>query len=133
MRDPAGQPGIVELLRDRFATPRPEGRALGPARGGDPARGGRDVEGVMSVDGGALRIRPPLQEGWGRTVLAYGPFPNRPGLVFAVSLLNGHNTSQSEVMEDTFRVRLRRWAVGSATAPVDRSEVEMTWLQEVSR
>ncbi|MBK9474181.1 MAG: hypothetical protein IPO18_18255 [bacterium] len=108
------------LLRDDFRGDRRTGRALGPARGDDPARDGRDVEGVISVDSGALRIAPPLHAGWGRTCLSYGPFPNEPGLAFSVLLLNGHNTSQSEVMADTLRSRLQRWAHGSGAAPVGR-------------
>lgn len=106
------------LLQDDFTDDRPLGRALGPARGGDPRRVGNDREGIMGVDGGALRIAPPRVEGWGRTVLAYGPFPNEPGLAFSILLLNGHNTSQSEVMEDTLRLRVERWARGSGVAPV---------------
>lgn len=106
------------LVRDDFQEPRPAGRALGPARGGDPARAGRDAEGIIGVDGGALRIAPPITAGWGRTCLDYGPFPNEPGLAFSVLLLNGHNTSQSEVMADTLRSRLQRWARGSGTVPV---------------
>lgn len=112
---------FVDLpLRDDFRGPRREGRALGPARDGDPRRGGRDAERVMSVDDGALRIRPPRVEGWGRTCLTYGPLPNRPGLAFSVFMLNGHNTSQAEIMADTLRSRLQRWAHGSGTVPVAR-------------
>ena len=109
---------MTNLLKDDFVDDRTSGQALGPARGGDPCRVGIDYEGIMSVDGGALRIAPPRVEGWGRTVLAYGPFPNEPGLAFSIFLLNGHNTSQSEVMEDTLRLRLRRWARGSGATPV---------------
>jgi len=108
------------VLRDDFAAHRPRGKALGSAHGDDPARIGRDVERIMSVDGGALRIQPALREGWQRTCLSYGPFPNKPGLTFSILLLNGHNTSQSEVMEDTLRVRLARWAKGSGTVPIGR-------------
>lgn len=108
------------LLRDDFLDPRPPGRALGPPAGGDPARGGIDREGNLSVDGGALRIRPPLVEGWGRTCLAYGPFPNQPGLAVSFFVLNGHNTSQAETMSDTLRSRVGRWAKGSGSAPVHR-------------
>lgn len=107
-------------LRDDFRGPRREGRALGPARGEDPRRDGRDAECVMSVDDGALRIRPPRIAGWERICLSYGPLPNRPGLAFSVFMLNGHNTSQAEVMADTLRSRLQRWARGSGTAPVSR-------------
>lgn len=109
---------MTVLLRDDFRSGRPAGGALGPARQGDPARGGVDVEGIMSVDGGALRIAPPLHAGWGRTCLCYGPYPNEPGLAIALHVLNGHNTSQSEVMADTLGSRLRRWARGSGAVPV---------------
>lgn len=106
------------LLKDDFTDRRGRGRVLGPAARDRPARLGRDVERVLSLDGGALRIQPPLREGWGRTCLAYGPYPARPGLTLAVLALNGHNTSQSEVMADTLRSRLERWARGSGTLPV---------------
>ncbi len=108
------------LLRDDFRGDRRAGSALGPARDGDPARGGVDVERLLSVDGGALRIMPPLHAGWGRTCLSYGPFANERGLAFSVQLLNGHNTSQSEVMADTLRSRVARWARGSGAVPVAR-------------
>lgn len=108
------------LVSDDFQTPRASGRALTGARGGDPARTGIDRERLLSVDGGALRIRPALVEGWGRTCLAYGPFANEPGLAFSAFVLNGHNTSQSEVMADTLRSRLERWARGSGAVPVGR-------------
>ncbi|MBK9775903.1 MAG: nucleotide-binding protein [bacterium] len=108
------------LLKDDFGDRRGRGRVLGTAAAGQPLRQGRDVERILSIDGGALRIQPPLQEGWGRTCLSYGPFPARPGLTLAVFMLNGHNTSQSEVMSDSLRTRLERWAHGSGVVPVGR-------------
>lgn len=111
---------MTVLVRDDFRGDRRAGDVLGPACGADPARVGIDVERLMSVDDGALRIMPPLRAGWGRCCLAYGPFPNEPGLAFSVFMLNGHNTSQSEVMADTLRSRVERWARGSGSAPVGR-------------
>lgn len=111
---------MVTLVRDDFTDDRRRGRVLGTAAVGQPSRQGRDVERVLSIDGGALRIQPPLREGWERTCLSYGPFPAKPGLTFAVFMLNGHNTSQAEVMSDSLRTRLERWARGSGVDPTGR-------------
>ncbi|MPY92472.1 MAG: hypothetical protein GEV08_05205 [Acidimicrobiia bacterium] len=57
-------------------------------------RGGVDAEGVISIDGGALRIRPLARPGWGRAALAYGPYTRQAGLSAAFVLLNSHHGSE---------------------------------------
>ncbi len=107
-------------MKDNFSDPHPLGQVVGQPNAEGIVRGGRDVEGVMAVDQGALRIRPLLHPGWGRSALAYGPFPRQPGLTFAVYMLNGHNTSQSGELTQSVLRRLGRWALGSGTMPLGR-------------
>ena len=104
----------VELIDD-FSDACGEGRVLGRKSLSGHVRHGRDLEQALSIDNDALRIAPPVQAGFGRVVLSYGPFARRPGLAFAVFLLNGHNTSQDEPLSDSFRYRLRLWLRGSET------------------
>jgi hypothetical protein len=122
----AGSDRAILLLTDEFAADSARGCVLGPAGPDAPRRGGRDAERILSIDGGALRIQPPLRPGWGNTCLSYGPFPARPGLALSVAVLNGHNTSQSENMSDSLRTRLDRWARGCGAVPIRRRLVK--WL-----
>lgn len=118
--------GTIELI-DNFSDACGEGRVLGCKCASGHVRLGCDVERAMSIDNGALRIAPLVQAGFGRVVLSYGPFARRPGLAFAVYMLNGHNTAQDEPLSDSFRHRLRCWLRGSATeAPLKRV---VTWLR----
>lgn len=117
----------VELIDD-FADACGEGRVLGRKSASGHVRRGRDVERALSIDNGALRIAPLVQAGFGRVVLSYGPFARRPGLAFAVFLLNGHNTAQDEPLSDSFRHRLRLWLRASETeAPWMRT---LWWLKQ---
>lgn len=102
---------LARPFRDAFARDHGRGRVVG-SLGGDVLRDGVDVEGVMSIDHGALRIQPLIEPGWNRACLSYGPFERRAGLVLGVSMVNGHNTSQSEPLPDTLEGRLRRWLAG---------------------
>jgi hypothetical protein len=104
-------------LVDDFVDPRSEGTVIGTHSRSGHKRLGLDVEGVLSIDNGALRIAPLIEAGFGRAVLAYGPFASRPGLAFAVYMLNGHNTAQAQPLLDTFWVRINRWLRGSGTDP----------------
>lgn len=112
--------GTAELIDD-FSDACGEGRVLGRKSASGHVRLGRDVERAMSIDNGALRIAPPVHAGFGRVALSYGPFARRPGLAFAVFLLNGHNTSQDEPLSDNFRHRLRLW--------LRASETEAPWMR----
>lgn len=49
----------------------------------------------MSIDHGALRVKPLVRPAWGRSELTYGPFVMRAGLVSSVVLLNGRNGSEN--------------------------------------
>ena len=104
-------------LYDSFTDDCSEGTVIGTPSASGHTRLGVDVEGVLSIDNRALRIAPLIQSGFGRAVLAYGPFRTRPGLAFVVHFLNGHNTAQGEPLPDTFRERIARWLKGSETDP----------------
>ena len=104
-------------LCDEFLDNRPAGAVIGTTSTSGHRRLGVDIEGVLSVDNGALRIAPLIESGFGRAVLAYGPFSTRPGLAFAVYMLNGHNTAQAESLPDSFSARVNRWFRGSETDP----------------
>jgi hypothetical protein len=81
-------------LVDDFADDQPGGRVIGTATRTGHRRFGSDVEGVLSVDHGALRIKPLVRPEWGRAAIAYGPFVPRDGLVASVVLTNGRNGSE---------------------------------------
>jgi hypothetical protein len=90
-------------------------------------RKGVDREGIIGIDNGALRIQPLLTPGWGRAGVSYGPFSRANGLTFAVFMVNGHNTSQSENLRETFRNRFQRWLVGPET--FRRRQRLIQWLR----
>ena len=100
------------LLSDSFATTIRPGRVIGSQTPDGHLRSGVDRESIIGADNGALRIPPPLDPGWGREGIAYGPFKRRNGLAFAAFLVNGHNTSHTENLTETMRERLDRWLVG---------------------
>lgn len=122
--EPAG--GAVELVDD-FSDARDEGDVVGSTCRSGHVRLGVDIERVFSIDNRALRVAPLVQAGFGRAVLSYGPFVGRPGLAFAVFMLNGHNTAQDEPLSDTFRHRLKCWLRGSETQA--RWHRIVWWLQ----
>lgn len=105
---------------DDFADGCAGGSAIGRVCKSGHVRLGVDVEGVFSIDNGALRVAPLVHAGFGRAVVSYGPFAVRPGLAFAVFMLNGHNTAQDEPLSDSFRHRLKLWLRGSETDPAWR-------------
>lgn len=115
------------LIEDRFEDQRSAGNVIGSNAGGSVRRLGVDVEGAISIDNSALRIAPLIEAGFGRAVLAYGPFQRRPGLAFAVFMANGHNTAQDEPLSDGFRQRIDVWLRGSMIDPVWRRVA--VWLR----
>ena len=115
------------LLYDDFADDRPPGTVIGSVSKNGHQRLGKDIEGVLSIDNAALRIAPLIDVGFGRAGIAYGPFARQPGLVFAVYMLNGHNTSQAEPLSDTFRHRINLWIRGSEADP--RWQRIVYWLR----
>ncbi len=121
------------LLSDQFPTDHPGGAVIGSVTGDGVSRRGIDTEGVISIDNGALRIAPLVEEGFGRAGLAYGPFPSQPGLAFAVYMLNGHNTAQSEPLPETFVQRMLVWLTGSGTDAMAKRVFRWLWSGHVRR
>lgn len=103
------------LINDEFEDLRSSGAVIGSASTSGPLRQGTDVEETLSIDNGALRISPLITPGWGRSGLAYGPFQRQPGLALSVFLLNGHNASEGNSIEETLKGRFFRWLRGSET------------------
>jgi len=106
--------GVVFAVDDTFDADLPIGGVIGSSASSGATRLGRDDDGCLSIDRGALRITPPSEHvGWGHHVLCYGPFEPEPGLALAVSILNGHNASQTsdrEVSPTTPAQRMMRSA-----------------------
>lgn len=98
-------------------------------RHGEVERAVTDVEGVIGIDHGALRIKPMIDQRWGRAGVVYGPIERRSGLLFAVLILNGHNTSQSEPLSDSFVRRLIRWLQGHTTSRAAIARRLEGWLR----
>lgn len=118
-------------LIDSFEENRRAGRVIGTRSTAGLERKGVDRERVISIDNGALRIQPLLTPGWGRAGVSYGPFSRASGLTFAVFMVNGHNTSQSENLRETFRSRVVRWLVGPET--FRRRQRLMQWLRSTRK
>jgi hypothetical protein len=97
---------------DTFADARRRGRVIGSVTSDGVERHGVDAERVVAIDHHALRIRPPLQSGWGRSQLTYAAHHRRDGLMMAALVLNGHNTSQSEALLEPFKTRMTQWWQG---------------------
>lgn len=95
-----------------FVAPRRAGSVIGSVDAQGRLRKGVDKEGVIGIDNGALRIAPLIDPGWGRAGITYGPFERRNGRAFAVFMVNCHNTSQSENLQESFRDRFDRWLRG---------------------
>ena len=114
----------IKTFSDRFADPVPAGRVIGTQVCDGVVRRGVDKEGTLGIDNGALRIRPLVKPRWGRSGIAYGPYPRRNGLAFATFLVNGHNTSQTGALLEGMVARLRQWAKGTLT--------ESPWTRTVS-
>ncbi|MDP2005234.1 MAG: hypothetical protein Q8K45_06130 [Rubrivivax sp.] len=119
--------GLGLPMHDSFAAPARPGALVGTATAAGVPRHVVDAEGVIGADNGALRIQPLVEPGWGRAGIAYGPYARSGGLAFVVSMLNGHNTAQSENLTETFRARLDRWLAGPEVHR--RRERLLTWLR----
>ena len=70
-----------------------------------------DAERIISIDHGALRIPPLRTPAFGRAGVSYGPFAAQPGLTLAVSIVNGHNSSQGYAIRSLLR-QVGRWSRG---------------------
>ena len=109
---------------------------LGIEQGGDlgshasPATGRRigiDAEKLISLNEGFLRIENPIHPGWGRHAVALGPVDSRPGTWIAATILNGHNSSQGGLLEETLRQRFKRWLKGADVEPWQLRVLKWTW------
>jgi hypothetical protein len=100
-------------IEDIYSDDRKAGNVIGSRTPNDVIRRGIDREKCISIDNGALRIQPLIQPGWGRAGISYEPYQRQNGLALAVFMLNGHNTSQTGVLGESFRSRMTRWLLGS--------------------
>lgn len=116
---PLTDDGSRILLLDRFERPVEPGGVIGSHASDDHTRRGVDREGTLSIDGGALRIRPLMEPGFGRAGIAYGPFLPEPGLALAAHVLNGHHASQPYRLKSLLR-QVYRWIRGSESDPLLR-------------
>lgn len=111
------------LIRDDFVGVRSPGTVIGTVSesaselgaGLEQARQGIDAEKTLSIDNNALRISPLITPGWNRSGIAYGPFQRQAGLALSVFMLNGHNASEGNSIEETLKGRFFRWLRGSET------------------
>lgn len=118
-RRPSTPNPAASFLFDSFSDVRPAGNVIGTIENGVTRRG-VDVERQIAIDNGALRFQPLITPGWGRQGIAYGPFHRTQGLTLAVSITNGHNTSQGGSIPDSFIRRVRRWLLGPNADPWPR-------------
>jgi hypothetical protein len=102
---------------DVFADDRIAGTVIGTSTADGAVRRGCDAERQIAIDNGALRFQPLIKPGWARQGIAYGPFQRTNGLVMAVSITNGHNTSQGSAIPEHIIRRIYRWAVGPNADP----------------
>jgi hypothetical protein len=124
--DIRGEAALVSV-RDTFAETRAAGRVIGTRTADGALRYGSDAEGQIAIDHGALRFQPLATPGWGRQGIAYGPFKRVSGLVFAVAVTNGHNTSQGGKIPESIVRRMQRWALGPEIDPWPQRLVN--WLR----
>ncbi|MFK8182133.1 MAG: hypothetical protein AB8B99_02080 [Phormidesmis sp.] len=103
------------LIRDDFEDARSPGHVIGTPSTAGPLRQGIDLEKTLAIDNGALRISPLITPGWQRSGIAYGPFQREAGLALSVFILNGHNASEGNTIEETLKGRFFRWLRGSET------------------
>jgi hypothetical protein len=116
----------VPMFYDDFSDNRAEGAVIGTQSTDGHKRLGVDEEKVFSIDNGALRIAPLIEAGFGRAVIAYGPFSRRAGMAFSIRILNGHNTAQAESLPETFRERMALWCRGNGCDPKWRRLIQ--WI-----
>ncbi len=118
---------------DTFEDPRTAGQVIGQRTPAGVLRAGVDLERRIGIDHSALRIQPLDHPGWGRSGLAYGPYRRENGLVFAVHLLNGHNTSQAGDLTESLLQRFKNWAKGSETDPLPARLWRWLWSGKIKR
>ena len=120
------RPKTKRLILDDFSAKRSSGQVIGTQSPSGHARQGADIEKVLSIDNGALRIRPLINPGWGRSGIVYGPYKREPGLALSVFMLNGHNVSEGNSIEETLKGRFFRWLRGSEANSIGNRLVRCT-------
>lgn len=116
----------IQLLDD-FSEDCEAGMVIGSSTAGGIVRRGRDAERQIAIDHGALRFQPLVTPGWARQGIAYGPFRRENGLILAVSITNGHNTSQGTAIPEHIVKRIYRWAVGPNADPWPKRLIAWVW------
>lgn len=107
-------------LVDRFDRDALRGRVVGTRATSGHDRFVIDAERIISIDHDALRIPPLRTTGFGRAGISYGPFAAEPGLTLAVSIVNGHNSSQGYAIKSLLR-QVGRWTRGgNASTPLQQ-------------
>jgi hypothetical protein len=104
---------VNNYFTDFYSDDKPAGKAIGTKNAAGVTRMGVDLENAIGIDRNALRIKPLVQPGWGRSGIAYGPYTRTNGLSFAAFLVNGHNTSQMGYIPESLKKRLFTWLHGS--------------------
>jgi hypothetical protein len=104
---------LTGFFSDSYTHDQSLGKVIGTKSSTGVLRKGIDIEGAIAIDNQALRIKPLIQPGWGRSGIAYGPYDRANGLTFATVVLNGHNTSQSGHILDSLIRRIMTWLRGS--------------------
>ncbi len=104
---------VTNYFIDSYSDNKCSGRVIGTQNSAGVTRKGIDIEGTIGIDNNALRIKPLVQPGWGRSGIAYGPYTRTNGLSFATFLVNGHNTSQMGYIAEGLKKRLFTWLHGS--------------------
>jgi hypothetical protein len=127
-RDAVTAQSAAEFV-DTFDTDVAEGAVIDSRSSAGVMRHGIDLEGVIGIDHGALRIRPMIEQGWGRSAITYGPYARRNGLMLATLLLNGHNTSQVEPLPERLSTRLLRWLQGHGDRRSGLIRRVLQWLR----
>ena len=124
---PSQQAKTSRTILDDFSIARSPGKVIGTQSASEHTRQGADAEKVLSIDNGALRIRPLVNPGWGRAGIAYGPYKRETGLAMSVFMLNGHNVSEGNSIEETLKGRFFRWLRGSEANSIGNRLVRWTF------
>ena len=117
---------LEQSILDDFSVARSPGKVIGTQSASGHTRQGADAEKVLAIDNGALRIQPLINPGWGRSGITYGPCKREPGLAMSVFMLNGHNVSEGNSIEETLKGRFFRWLRGSEANPISNRLVRWT-------
>jgi hypothetical protein len=105
------------LLADVFDDDARRGAVIGTASTSGTRREGADAERSLSIDHGALRIRPRTRPGWNRAAIRYGPWPVADGIVLSAALTSGRNASTDAERWPSWWEWTKRWLRGTEQDP----------------